>query len=298
MKIQLPWLVAAMLTVPFVHGQDATEIQEETTTTETSDQVEVVPQGEVLDWVTEGTGEMRRGSVEVPAGYSFVAKEGADKLLESWGNLSDPTVEGLVVKDDAEWVIIYDFENIGYVKDDEKDEISSEDTQEEMLEAFKEGQEYANTQLEQRGLPKLFVEGWAVKPFYNDETNMLEYGLLLRDEAGEKSVNYTLQRLGRRGVTNITLLCNPDELEATIPEARKFNGLYEFNDGEKYAEYKDGDKLAEYGLIGLATGGALLGAAKLGWLAKLGKLGKGLIIGVIAVFAGLWKGIKKLVGRA
>lgn len=286
MKHIHPWFLAAILSATCALAQDAEVSQESATSQE---------EEPGLDWITEGKGEMRRGYITVPEGYQFVAKEGADAVLEAWGNLPDPTVEGLLLKSDADWAIIYDFDDIGYVEDNEKDEIAKQETRDEMLKSFKEGQEYANKELAKIGQSRLFIDGWQVEPFYNDERNSVEYGLLLRDEGGERSVNYVLKRLGRRGVTNITLLCEPSELDALISEARKFADLYEFSDGEKYAEYKDGDKIAEYGLIGLVTGGALLGAAKLGWL---GKFGKSIWIGVAVVGAAIWKGIKKITGRA
>ena len=53
------------------------------------------------------------------------------------------------------------------------------------------------------------------------------------------------------------------------------------------------DKIAAYGLTGLITGAAAVGAAKTGLLAKLGlviaKAGKAIVIGILALAAGLWK---------
>ena len=63
--------------------------------------------------------------------------------------------------------------------------------------------------------------------------------------------------------------------------------------GQQYAEWRSGDKVAAYGLTGLITGGAAVAAAKTGLLAKLAaglaKMGKLVILALIAVAGGIWK---------
>jgi uncharacterized membrane-anchored protein len=94
----------------------------------------------------------------------------------------------------------------------------------------------------------------------------------------------------------IVLVCEPDNLQTTLPEFRSVMAKHSFQTGETYAEYKSGDKVAKYGLAALVVGGAAVGAAKLGlfaWLAvALKKFWKFIIVGVVAVGAA----IKKLFG--
>jgi len=78
-----------------------------------------------------------------------------------------------------------------------------------------------------------------------------------------------------------------------------------FEDGKRYQDFNAStDKVAEYGLTGLVLGGAGLGlakAAKIGLLAKFGKVLIGLLIagkkvivaGVIVAIAGLRALFKK-----
>ncbi len=71
--------------------------------------------------------------------------------------------------------------------------------------------------------------------------------------------------------------------------------------GKTYAEYRQGDRLAEYGLAALVVGGAAMGAAKMGWLGKLGvlfaKLGKAAFLIVAGIAISIKKFFAKLFGR-
>ncbi len=84
------------------------------------------------------------------------------------------------------------------------------------------------------------------------------------------------------------------------PWRRSSSADYQFTAGSKYSEWRTGDKVAQYGLTGLITGGLVVGAAKMGLLSKLGvliaKFAKAIIIGVIALGAGIAKFFKSIFG--
>jgi uncharacterized membrane-anchored protein len=73
---------------------------------------------------------------------------------------------------------------------------------------------------------------------------------------------------------------SPEQIEASKPQANLLLASTHFNSGARYEDFQAStDKVAEYGLAGLVLGGAGLGAAKLGLLAKLGKV----LLGVLVV---------------
>ena len=76
---------------------------------------------------------------------------------------------------------------------------------------------------------------------------------------------------------------------------------FDYKAGNKYSEYKKGDKVAKYGIAALVVGGGAAVAAKTGLFAVffkfLAKGGKAVWIGIVAVFAGIWAGIRRLFGR-
>jgi len=238
------------------------------------------------------TGEMPNSTLAIPKDYLFTDGAGARKLLEALGNISTETEQGLLLSPDREWFVVFEFSADGYVKDDDKDKLNAD----KMLKAIQEGNEAANVERKKRGIPALHVIGWEQPPRYNETTHNLEWATRAQSEGGI-SVNYNTRLLGRRGVTEVTLVCDPKILAATLPQYQEVLSSFNYNSGEAYAEYRQGDKIAKYGLAALVLGGAAAGAAKLGlltWLVVLLKKGWKLIAVAVAAIASF---ISKLFGR-
>ena len=249
-----------------------------------------------LNWKTEGEGELSEwATIKIPEGYRHLRGLDSDGLMQALGNLPD-NYEGMISTDDLGWFVLFQFDDSGYVKDDEKDELDAD----ALLESIQEGDEEGNNQRKAQGLEALYTEGWAIKPKYNESTNNLEWGIILRDESGDRNVNYNTKLLGRHGVMHVTLVCDPEELEAILPVYQKLLSGYTYKPGKTYGEYEEGDKVAAYGLTALVAGGALYGAAKLGLLAKFGaffgKFFKIIAAGVVAVGIGIKKFFGKVTG--
>ena len=234
---------------------------------------------ESIDWKTEGSGSLGSyATINVPTGYRFTGTAGTVKLMEAFGNLTSGSELGYVSPLNMDWFAVFEFDDIGYVKDDEKDQLDGD----KILEQLKEGQEQANKQLSERGMPTLEVIGWQTPPFYNPTTNNLEWAIRLRSQGGGQTINYKTKLLGRRGVMDVVLVCSEEELPTVIPEYQKLLTGFSYKKEESYASFTSGDKIAKYGLTGLIVGGGLLVAAKSG---LLGKMIKPIIIGVLAIGA-------------
>ena len=187
--------------------------------------------------------------------------------MDLYGNVASDMEEGLIAPEDLSWFALFEFSNSGYVKDDEKDEINPE----KLLKELQDSQEVANKYRADAGMEKLFVTGWHTAPFYNETTNNLEWALLLEDESGNTTVNYKTKLLGRRGVMDSVLVCEPEILDGILPTYENLLADYNYVPGDTYAEYQEGDKLAKYGLTALIVGGGSVAAAKLGLFAVIGK---------------------------
>lgn len=253
---------------------------------------------ETLGWERQGAGALDKWArIEIPAGYRFTDGEGAGQLLEMTGNIPDGSESGVIATENFDWWVLFRFNDIGYVKDDEKDEIDPT----KLLRQKQEAQNIGNEQRREMGLDELHVEGWAREPFYNEETNNLEWALLLRDSTGGMSVNYNSKILGRSGFMDAVLVCDPEQLDSVLPDFQNLVRGFHYQDGESYAEYKDGDKLAKIGLTALIVGGGAAMAAKTGLFAGLinliAKGGKAVILGAVALFAGVVQGFRRLFGR-
>lgn len=226
--------------------------------------------------------------VKVPEGMLFVGgRENLNKFITATQNLGSGDEVGVVLPtaEGESWWLLFEFEKVGYVKDDEKDSLDGD----ALLKSITEGTASGNEERKKRGFPELSVVGWHTPPKYNQGTHNLEWAAKLKSVDGE-TLNYNVRILGRRGVMSATLIASPAQIEAALPRLRTLLGGYSFLPEQTYAAYKDGDKVAEYGLAALVTGGAIAVAAKSGLLGKLWKL-------IVAAAVGLGAGVKKLFGK-
>lgn len=290
-------LASIVFTLCFLATALFAQTDQQTTDEQAEAQMQFDQFVESLKWQAEGYGELKDwATIEIPSGFRFLNGTDADTLLQAFGNLPD-TYEGLIAVNDIDWFVLFQFEDSGYVNDDEKDELDAD----KLLNSLQESDGPNNEYRRQQGIEPLYTEGWAMEPRYNQLTNNLEWGIILRSESGGRSVNYLTKMLGRNGIMNVTLVCDPEDLETILPTYQDLLVGHSYKDGNSYAEYRDGDKLASYGLTALIAGGTLYGAAKLGFLGNLilffKKGFKFIIAGVIALGVGIKKLLARMSGR-
>jgi uncharacterized membrane-anchored protein len=211
-------------------------------------------------------------------------------LLELMGNPISGGEVGLLASaaEDETWMIIFEFEDIGYVKDDEKDELDAD----KILEGIAEGNKAANEYRKERGIPPIEIVGWDVAPRYNTNTNLLEW-CIRGESVGEPILNYNTRVLGRRGVMSANLVVDPGELAAMLPIYQDLLAGFDFTSGNRYAEYKQGDRVAEIGLTALVAGGAGALALKTGFFKKFFKF---IIVGVVAAVGVIGRFVRRFMG--
>ncbi|MDQ9008564.1 DUF2167 domain-containing protein [Acinetobacter gerneri] len=218
------------------------------------------------------------------AGEGFLDEKNSDQFLELTDNLATGSTNILVAKD-QNWWATFDFDESGYIKDDEKIDADA------LLKTIKDSDEASNEVRAEHGFAKIHTVGWAVPPHYDNQTKRLEWALKIRDDQGAESINYTIRLLGRTGVMNATLVSGEEELQKNIQQFKQSLTGFDFNTGQKYSEFREGDKVAEYGLAALITGGAVAVAAKKGLFATLlvflAKIWKIVAIAVVALLGGI-----------
>lgn len=223
--------------------------------------------------------------IKLPAEHRFLEKRDAKQFLELLGNPTSGEELGVVMPTQGDWFVVFEYSDVGYVKDDDKDSLDAG----AMLESIKEGTKQSNVQRKARGWPELNITGWIQEPKYNIETNNLEWAIRGESE-GSEIVNYNTRLLGRGGVMEVALVAEPNQLAELLPQFKTLLGNYSFTDGNRYSEFRSGDKVAQYGLAALVTGGAAAVALKTGILQKFWKV---IVAAVIAVGVG----IKKIFNR-
>lgn len=262
-----------------------------------------VPRLPGVTWVRgPGKGDLGNSKVDVPEGFAFTGVMGTRKFLEATGNLPGTTEKGTLWRIPKEkgartWFVIFDYDDSGHVADDDKDDLDADDT----LKSLTENNEAGNEERKRRELPPLHILGWYEPPHYDNDTHNLEWATKLQNEESQRvSINYEVRLLGRTGVMSATLVGGPELMDEAKPIFKSALKTFEFNSGDKYGEYKKGDKLAAYGIAGLIAGGGLAVAAKAGLFSKLGpmiaKLGKLIVVGVLAIGAAIAKFFKGLLG--
>lgn len=215
--------------------------------------------------------------VRLPDGYRYLdPKQSETVLTQLWGNPPGGECLGMLwapgqspMGDDS-WAVIIQYEEDGYVKDDEADKINYDDLLKEMQESVKAG----NEDRKAAGYAPMELVGWAEKPYYDKAEHKLHWAKELRLEGSERSsLNYNIRILGRRGVLVLNAVAGMSSLEAVKAGVPGIVKSVEFQEGHRYSEFNPKvDKVATYGIAGLVAGGVL---AKVGFF-------KGLILAILA----------------
>jgi len=198
------------------------------------------------------------------------------------------------------YMMFLDYDDVGYVKDEDKDKLDAD----KLLKAMSEGQDEANEERKSRGWDQLKLKGWATAPHYDEKTNNLKWAINLttsHDNYAKVFINESIRLLGRAGVMNVTLAIGTEGFKAAEADAEKLlAGNFSYVSGQKYSEFKAGDKVAAYGLSALVLGGGAVLAAKMGWLAALGawfsKMWKAFVFVIVALGAALKQLWNKITG--
>ena len=227
--------------------------------------------------------------VEIPKGFLFADGNGARKYMEMAQNPTSGSELGLIApeSENETWFVLFEFGNVGFVKDDDKSSLDES----AILKTIQEATEKANEERRKRNWKPFHVSGWHTLPFYDSQTNNLTWAVNGSEDNNENPiVNYSVRVLGRRGTMDVDLVMEPKDLVSVEPKFKQLMSGFHFTGGNRYADFVQGDKLAGYGLTALIAGGATAVAIKTGLFAKLWKF----LIVALAAF-GAW--LKKLWGK-
>lgn len=236
-------------------------------------------------------------TLNLDEGFKYLDEKEADKIItEAWGNPPQETL-GMIFPDSLNpywdaWGIIIGFEQEGYIKDEDAQEIDYD----EML---KELQDEALASSEERrnlGYEGYELVGWAEAPYYDAETKKLYWAKELRfDGMDASTLNYDIRILGRKGFLRMNAVADMESIEDVKNGMSVLLNKVEFTEGNTYFDFDpEIDEVAAYG-IGALVAGKL--AAKAGLLKVVGiflaKFWKFILIGVAAVggvFRKMWGG--------
>lgn len=227
--------------------------------------------------------------VNVPEGFRFTDAKGARTLMELMQNPTSGQEVGALLPEEGDWFVLFEFDSIGYVKDDEKDSIDAD----ELLASIRRGTEAANKERAERGWATVHVVGWQQPPRYDAVTHNLVWAIRGQSEQ-DFIVNQSTRLLGRHGVMSVDLIVDPADLEQVLPQFNRLIDGFTFTAGNRYAEFRAGDKIASYGLTALIAGGVGAAAVKSGLLAKFWKV---IVFGFLALLGAIRSFLRRLFGR-
>jgi len=236
----------------------------------------------------------------VPPEFNFLGADDAETVLvKLWGNPPmNPKPLGLLIPagmtpaSSNAWVVTIDYEENGYVKDNDASKINYDDLLKQMQKGIAEN----NKQRQAQGYPAITLVGWAAPPHYDAATHKLYWAKDIKFEGtSEDTLNYSIRMLGRKGVLELNAVSSIDQFSEIDRQTPQILSMVDFKEGSRYADFDPKvDKVATYGIAALVAGGI---AAKLGLfkllIPALLAAKKLIVIGVIAV--GTF--FKKMFGR-
>ena len=222
--------------------------------------------------------------IDLPAGFILLQKAAAQEILRKGGDNVESVVAA-IGQADKEWLVILEYEDIGYIEDDDADKLDAG----ELLKSYQDGTVEQNKVRHEHGVPELYVDGWSESPRYEKTTHHLVWGLKAHSSQGPV-INFFTRVLSRGGFMSVNLIDKAEAIEASKKEAAPVLAGLRFKPGFKYTDHKSEDKSSGMGLRALVLGGAGVAlATKGGFLIKLLLIFKKAIIFVVVGVGGFFK---------
>lgn len=265
-KLAVLLLTGLLFSTPFIRAQDETN--------NIPPQILALLKGLKYQ---QGDIDLRGGlaRLSVPKEFNYLGPDDAETVLvKLWGNppsevkpLGLLMPAGMTPVSSNCWVVTIDYDEDGYVKDDDASKINYDD----LLAKMKKGVAEENKARKEKGYPTVDLIGWAAPPHYDAATHKLYWAKQLKfgDDPND-TLNYSIRMLGRKGVLELNAIASMDQLGEIDKQTPQILGMVDFKEGSRYADFDPKvDKVAKYGIATLVAGGALAAAAKLGLLKGL-----------------------------
>jgi uncharacterized membrane-anchored protein len=233
--------------------------------------------------------------LKVPENFQYLNAEQSRFVVEElWGNLPQNDLLGMLFPagtgpfSDSSYAFIITYRDLGYVKDDDAEDIDYND----VLKGMKEDDVEENKQRKAQGASAMYTMGWASPPYYDKTNKTLHWALDYKVEgAEENTLNYNVMLLGRKGILCMNAIGSLSQLSMVKANIAQVTKIPEFTEGNKYADYNSStDKVAAWTIGGLVAGKLLV---KAGFFAMILKFGKFIILGIAALGGIIFKFFKR-----
>lgn len=235
------------------------------------------------------------GTLNVPEGFRYLDAAQADYIIHDlWGNPHGQGTLGMIVPEDIgitderSWAFIITYDEMGYVKDDDAEEIDYD----ELLKEIQSDAAAANAERMKEGYESIAIIGWAAQPYYDKEKKVLHWAKEIKfGETEGTTLNYNVRILGRKGVLVLNAVASMMELPDVQKNIAPVLASFDYADGNKYADFNpDLDEVAAWTIGGLVAGKVL---AKAGIFALLLKNIKLIALAIGGLGTAAWRWYKK-----
>jgi uncharacterized membrane-anchored protein len=232
-------------------------------------------------------------SLKVPENFYYLSPKDAETVLvEVWENPPGSGTDTLGMLfpsaatpfDEDSWGVMIQYEEDGYVSDENAEEIDFD----ELLTLMKEDTQEESKERVSQGYEPVELVGWAAKPYYDKGTHKLYWAKEVKfGDQDINTLNYNIRILGRKGVLVLNFIAGMDQKQTIDSNIDSVLALADFNQGSRYEDFDPSvDQVAAYGIGALVAGKVLaktgLFAAALIFLKKFGVfilIGAGTLLG-------------------
>lgn len=260
------------------------------------DEGDSISEEQFLDSLNFRSGTVVVGSnlatLNLPENLVFLDGADAERVLvEAWGNPPDEKLplgmilpKGVSPLADESWAVTVEYEENGYVSDEDAADIDYDD----MLKDLQDGAKAENTWRAENGYEPIAIVGWASAPHYDAAGKKLHWAKEVKfGDSEDHILNYNIRVLGRKGVLVLNFIAGMHQLPQIEENLPAVLAMTDFNDGNRYADFNpDLDEVAAYGIGALIAGKA---AAKVGLLAAALVLFKKLWFLPVLLIGWVWR---------
>jgi uncharacterized membrane-anchored protein len=235
------------------------------------------------------------GTLSVPQGFRYLDSDQTRYVLHDlWGNPGGEGTMGMLVPANIpitsleSWAFIITYEEMGYVKDDDADDIDYD----ELLEELQSETSEENEQRTKEGYEPISIVGWATTPFYDKNKKILHWAKEIKfGEAEENTLNYNVRVLGRKGVLVLNAVASMSALEEVKGNIDPVLTAFAYSEGNQYDDFDpEIDEVAAWTIGGLVAGKVL---AKAGILALLLKNIKLIGLAMVGLGGAIWNWFRR-----
>lgn len=207
-------------------------------------------------------------TLNIPSDFYYINPKDAEKVLtQIWGNPPGQNTMGMLLPEgktplDADtWAVSIQYEEDGYVSDEDAGEIDYS----ELLKSMQDDVNAASASRVKQGYGSIELLGWASQPFYDQASHKMHWAKELKfGQSDQHTLNYNIRVLGRKGVLVLNFIAGMDQKYLIESKLDKVLAIADFDQGSQYSDFDpELDEIAAYGLGALVAGKVI---AKTGFL--------------------------------